>query len=170
MSQQYPKDAAGRIFPKNQPVTDERHPTWQGDLTIPAEMLPQLVQLSQERGGADVRLRVVAWDKQGKSGAYLSISGRIDRLQPGDDPNAIPRHYPVQQTASPPRYAPSPQQPYAPAPQQAPYRPGAQPHPGQTRPMPRVVPDPRRQRPFDDNPNFNEPRDKKPDDETPPWE
>lgn len=132
--QNEPKDASGRLFPKTQAPISDKHPTWQGDVTLSYDMLQALLQLSQRRNNGDVRLRVVAWDKQGKAGHYISMSGRIDRLQPGDDPSVLQNQGPQGM-----RQQPRVQR----APQAQPPRQGYQ----------------RPQRPFNDNPNFYEPRD-----------
>lgn len=173
MNQQFLKDASGRLFPRTNPAQDTRQPTWQGDIVLPAELLQALLQLSQQRGGGDVRLRVVAWDKQGKTGHFLSLSGRVDRFQPGDDPNAIPRHYPtqgVQRDTRPPSPHGDPNDAHQPHQyQEGHVRPG--PHPGQTRPVPHVAPrqGPQQGPAFNDNPNFYQPRTRD-DDDPPPWQ
>jgi hypothetical protein len=84
--QQKPKDPMhGRLFTRQ---AEGNQPNWQGDLMLTPQMASELAQLAQQRG-ADVRIRISAWNKEGPKGVFISIAGQIDRLQPGDDPAKV---------------------------------------------------------------------------------
>lgn len=84
--QDFGPEGSGRIFSRE---AVGNQPNWQGDLTLPAELVQHLAQIAASNPGG-ARLRISAWNKQGPKATYISLSARIDRIQPGDEE---PRQY-----------------------------------------------------------------------------